>query len=327
MIRTALTGIFASDPTPIVALPACAWTLSAAMALGRRCRVLSSCALHAAWCAPCGELSRVIDADERRRLDRQSELAHLGRMMQLGQMSAAIAHELRQPLTAIICSAQAGQRYLRSAEAGGPEVKEIIDDILQAGEHARAVIERLQAMSRQGPIQLRAVEINEIVTDTLVLLESDLALRQLRVILMLTDDLPRVRGDAVQLKQVVSNLVLNACDAMAQPGVETRSLLIQTSRDEHGLVLISVTDSGVGLSDDALATLFRPFHSSKLHGIGLGLAICRSIAETHSGEITGANNPGAPGATFTLKLPAAVEAEATGSSSSHETVSDHLHRG
>ena len=235
--------------------------------------------------------------------DEWNRLAHRSRISQLGEMSAAIAHEVRQPLATIVLTGQAAKRELANNRLDQTAFVEVLDDIVKAGEHAGDVIQRLQAMTRLTPTPFQEIEVNALVTDALDFFKRDLALRDVNATLKLSPGLPHVRGDAVQLRQVLGNLIRNSCDAMSQGESRERNIVLATFRGPAGQVCLAVEDSGPGLSAAALEKLFLPFQSMKPNGVGIGLGICRRIASAHHGEISGKNNSSGVGATFVLSLP------------------------
>ncbi|MDB6092863.1 MAG: nodV [Verrucomicrobia bacterium] len=236
-------------------------------------------------------------------VEEEGDRARSGRLSHLSEMSAVIAHELRQPLAAIICSAHAANRYMANSDSKMANVGEMLDDIISAGEHAESVIERLQAMARREPVEYRSVDLNGIVGDTVRMLKNDFAMRTVTVREELAENLSLTFGDVVQLKQVIGNLLLNACDAMDGIPADERVITVRTFRRAQDQIALAVLDGGVGLSPEIQKNLFRPFHSGKADGVGIGLAISRTIAIAHRGEIYGTNNPGGRGALFTLVLP------------------------
>ena len=251
-------------------------------------------------------ITLIRDITERRRAEHEivaqrRQLAHLGRVAVVGEMSGALAHELNQPLTAILANARAAQRMLLRDRVDVPELRAILDDIVADDLRAGSVIHRVRALIRKGDVGPQQVVANEIVSEVLELAHSDLIQREVRVTTRLAASLPAVPGDRVQLQQVVLNLIVNACDAMADNSPPERTLAISTS-DEGAAVRISVSDRGTGISGESVETVFEPFVTSKEHGLGLGLAICRSIVNAHGGRMWAVNNPDR-GATFHLLLP------------------------
>ncbi len=236
-----------------------------------------------------------LDSREQRR-----ELAHLTRVATLGELSGAMAHELSQPLTAILSNAQAAQRLLARPSPDLREINDILGDIADDDRRAGEVIQRLRAMLRKDEPQFVPLDLNDLIRDVLLLERSDLIARSVVVVTELADDLPLVRGDRVQLQQVVLNLVLNACEAMSATRVGQRRIVLITARDQEGAQL-DVVDHGTGIPADALERVFEPFFTTKKQGLGLGLSICRSIVETHGGRLWASNNEES-GATFHLAL-------------------------
>ena len=232
----------------------------------------------------------------------RSALAHMTRVSTLGQMSAAIAHQLSQPLTAILSNAEAARQLLAREPLDMGELRAICDDIVNADHHASEVIRRLGALFKRGELELQRLDLNDLLRETLELAHTDLVIRHVPLVTELAPDLPPILGGRVQLQQIFLNLLVNAADAMSETKEEKRRLLVRTevlSRD----VRVLVTDSGQGIAPADLARLFDPFWSSKSGGMGMGLSICRSIADAHRGTLIAFNNPDA-GATFCLTLPA-----------------------
>ena len=255
----------------------------------------------------------VRDITERQRAEREiamqrSELAHLGRVALLGELSGALAHELNQPLAAILANARAAQRMLAREDLDIEEFRAILDDIVADDRRAGAVIHRVRALIRKDETELQPVPPNDLVTDVLELAHSDLIQRAVVVSTRLASTLPTVQADRVQLQQVLLNLIVNACDAMADNPASARALVITTGT-RGSAVRISISDSGSGITTEPIDKVFEPFVTSKRHGLGLGLAICRSIVDAHGGRMWAVNNRG-NGATFHVLLPGAATADA-----------------
>jgi PAS domain S-box-containing protein len=253
----------------------------------------------------------VRDLTERQRAEREiamqrSELAHLGRVALLGELSGTLAHELNQPLAAILANARAAQRMLACEDLNVPEFRAILDDIVSDDRRAGAVIQRVRALIRKDETELQPVPPNDLVTDVLELAHSDLIQRAVAVSTRLAPTLPTVHADRVQLQQVLLNLIVNACDAMADHPPGTRVLVITTAA-RGSAVRISISDSGTGITTEPIDAVFQPFVTSKRQGLGLGLAICRSIVDAHGGRMWAVNNRGG-GATFHVLLPEAATA-------------------
>ncbi len=246
------------------------------------------------------------------------------RIAQLGELTAAIAHELRQPLAAMALSAQAARHYSSPTLSRRALVGELLDDIIQAGRQADAVVQRLQGLLRREPVRQGPVDLNEVVTLTLVSLQRELVLSGAGCRVQLQENLPRVSGDPVQLGQVVAHLVVNACDAMASAPAAERLVMVRTWRGSAGEACLAVGDRGMGLAPEVRDTLFQPVPTAKSGRLGLGLAYCRTIAVAHGGTIAGENHPDGPGSVFTLTLPAPVPAP---ESSPHDPAEHHIYRG
>ena len=251
-----------------------------------------------------------IDVTERRTeqqvsLQRQQELTHLSRVSMLGGLSGAIAHELNQPLTAILSNANAAQRFLAQGEAGLAEVREILGDIAIEGRRAAEIIRRLRVLMRPGVGPRNLLNLNDLLLETLGLLSHELLVRHVTVNTVLEPSLPRVNADRVQLQQVLINLITNACDAMQDIPAVQRQVSLRT---EHVLgqgARVSIVDNGPGIPIEIIDKVFESFFTTKPSGMGLGLAVCRSILVAHEGRIWAENNDGA-GATFHFSLPAAA---------------------
>ena len=239
-------------------------------------------------------LVSVVDITERRRVEQatarqRDELAHLSRVAMLGELSGSLAHELNQPLTAILSNAQAAQRFLAHSPPRLDKLGEILADIVKSDHRAGAVIQRLRSLLRKEEAQRDPLDINDVVEESLRLMRSDLMNRRVVVNTDLDEALPTVSGDRNQLQQVLLNLVINGCDAM-DGQKEDRRLLVRTRATAQGNVEISIADRGAGIPPVDLERVFEPFVTTKSHGLGLGLAICRSIVEAHGGRLWATNN-------------------------------------
>ena len=221
----------------------------------------------------------------------------------MGELTASLAHELNQPLTAILNNAQVAQRLLAAEAVDVAEMREILNDIVSDDKRAADVIRRLRLLLKKGDLEYVSLDLNEVVTEVARLVMSDAAIRNISMRLETAADLPRVRGDRVQLQQVVLNLVLNGLDAMREPGSREGSLVIRTLSDGAGLVGVAVQDAGPGISQKDADHIFNALYTTKADGIGMGLAIARTIVDAHGGRLTAANNAEG-GATFEFTLPA-----------------------
>jgi PAS domain S-box-containing protein len=236
------------------------------------------------------------DADRHR-----SYATHLTRVSMLGELSGAVAHELNQPLTAIMSNAQAAQRMLSRPSVDLIELKNTIRDIIDDDSRAGEVIRHLRALLTRSDAKFERLDLNKILTDVLTLTRADLVIRQVRTVKQLAPDAPIVYGDHIQLQQVFLNLILNACEALMTNESGDRVLTVSTMRN-NGTVEAIFSDNGPGFSRETMDRLFEPFFTTKEHGIGLGLPISRSIMTAHRGEVWAANNTEG-GAEFHVKLP------------------------
>jgi signal transduction histidine kinase len=255
---------------------------------------------------------------------RREELAHAQRVATLGELSASLAHEITQPLTAIATNAQAARRMLGTPAAGG-ELKEALDDITGDAERAGSIVRRVRAMVRKRPGEHQPVDINATVIEVTTILRRDIAQADISLQLRLAEDLPRVLGDAVQLQQVVLNLVVNACQAMADVVDGPRVLRIETAQPQPGRIEITVVDTGAGVVAPELERMFEPFVSSKAEGLGMGLSINRSIVEAHGGHIAATRNRDR-GLTLRVTLPTARDGHADLRSPSRHPGPDEVRR-
>jgi signal transduction histidine kinase len=230
------------------------------------------------------------------------QLTHLARVNMLGELSGSLVHELSQPLTAILGNAHAAQLLLEHAEPDLNQLRDILGDIVADDERGGEVIRRLRLLLKRGEVQFQPLRVNELVEEVLKLLRSELVERGVTAQAKLAPGLPVLQADRVQLQQVLINLVTNACDAMADMPPEARALTIRTALDGDDVVLISVCDAGPGIAEGKLEQVFEPFFTSKANGVGLGLSVCRTIADAHGGKLWAEHNP-LRGAMFHLLLP------------------------
>lgn len=232
----------------------------------------------------------------------RKELAHLSRVSTLGEFAGALAHELNQPLTAMLSNAQAGQRFLKQDTPDMNEITDILGDITEDAKRAGDIIHGMRAMFRKDvSAEKEPVDLNDVVRQVLSLLHSEIVGRKIRMDLRLAETLPVTNASRVEVQQVLMNLILNGLDAMKAQ--ETPSCLTITTVREEDRIILSVKDNGPGIREDLLERLFEPFVSTKSGGLGLGLAISRSLMERFGGELVGRNDP-AGGAVFHMKLPA-----------------------
>jgi len=236
---------------------------------------------------------------------KRAELEHVARVATLGALTSTLTHELRQPLTAILSNSSAGVRLLDAPEPDLLEVRSALTEIRDVTERAGEVIGGLRAMLKRdsSSTSMTIVDVNHVIRMVERIVHGDASLHRVTVQLELSPDLCPVKGDSVQLQQVILNLMLNAFSAMS--GIEldgTRRLVVRTRPHGASYVLVEVQDSGMGIAADPLDSIFEPFTTSKPEGLGLGLSICRSIIENHGGRISAANNPDR-GATLSILLP------------------------
>jgi PAS domain S-box-containing protein len=253
-------------------------------------------------------LSIVRDITARKRAEHEADahrrtLAHLSRVAMLGELSGALAHELSQPLTAVLSNAQAARYLLNRHPLDVEQLTAALDDIIRNDQRAGAVIDRLRALLRKGDTALQRVNVNDVARDVIELASGELMSRRVAVRSTFAPAIRPVLGDRVQLQQVVLNLVLNACDAMTQTHVTERVLALSTATDD-GFVELVVSDRGTGVPDGQLERVFEPFVTFREQGLGIGLAITRSIVTAHGGSIRAENNAEG-GATFRCLLPVA----------------------
>jgi PAS domain S-box-containing protein len=260
---------------------------------------------------PLRMLGVVLDISRRKQAEleaqqRRDELTHLSRVTLLGELSGALAHELNQPLAAILSNAQAAQRFLAQGASGLSEVRDILGDIVDADKRAGEVIQRLRLLLKKGEMQRQPLAVNDVVQEVLKLLHGDLLNQHIAVGVELAPQLPAVLGDRVQLQQVLLNLLLNGCEAMARGAADGRRLHVRSAWTQDA-VEVSVCDRGPGIPPEHIESIFEPFFTTKVHGIGLGLAVCRTIISAHGGRLWAVNNA-AGGAGFYVALPAYADA-------------------
>jgi two-component system sensor kinase FixL len=235
----------------------------------------------------------------------RQELAHFSRVSTIGELAASLAHELNQPLTGALANARAALRLLEATPPDLVEVRSTLSDIVDDNKRAAEVIRRLRGLLRKGEVQLSVLDLNGLIRDVAKLLSSDAIIRSIAVRLELDPNPLFVSGDAVQLQQVVLNLLLNAMEAMAECPADGRMISVRTESTEAETVHVSVQDAGPGLGEGTQDLIFEPFYTTKPSGVGMGLAISKSIIEAHGGRIWATDNATA-GATFHFWLPLAA---------------------
>jgi PAS domain S-box-containing protein len=227
---------------------------------------------------------------ERRYRELQTELAHASRLATMGQLSASIAHEINQPIAAVVANANAGLRWLGARPPNLEQARQALARIVRDGKRAGEVIERVRALVKRAPSRHERFDINKAIREIIVLTQAELQRNGIRLETRLGDGLPLVPGDRVQLQQVITNLIVNAVDAMSGIGGGPRELTIVSNGDDLNNLAVEVRDTGPGLNMADLDRLFRSFYTTKPHGMGMGLAISRSIIEAHDGHLSAAPN-------------------------------------
>jgi PAS domain S-box-containing protein len=245
-------------------------------------------------------------ASEQRLLDAQMELARVTRVTTLGELTASIAHEVNQPLAAVVANAEACLRWLNRATPDLDAVRRSVEWLIDDSHRASEVIRRVRALARKSDTEKVRLNVNDVIRETVGLMQREVFSHQVSLRLELAPVLPAILGDRVQLQQVIINLVMNGIEAMQSVTDRPRELLIRSGQDEEQLVFVSVTDCGVGISAENADRLFNAFFTTKSSGMGMGLSICRSIMEVHGGRLwASANIP--HGATFRFTLPAIAD--------------------
>ena len=238
----------------------------------------------------------------------QADLAHANRLSTMGQLTASIAHEVNQPITATVINAQAGLRWLSTQPPNFDEVGAALAAILKEGTRAGEVIGRIRTLVKKAPPQQQPFAINDAILEVMTMTRAEAAKDGVSVQTKLADGLPLVQGDRVQLQQVILNLVVNAIEAMRNSGEENNELLVCTQKAEPDGVLVEVRDSGPGFATPAVERVFEAFYTTKASGLGLGLSICRSIVEAHNGRLWASQNE-PRGAAFHFTVPVQPWAE------------------
>jgi signal transduction histidine kinase len=237
------------------------------------------------------------------------EIAHAGRVSLLGSLSSSLAHELRQPLSAILINSQAAEMMLKQPSPELEEVRKIVADIVRDDRRAAEVIDSMSKLLKRRELEFAQVSVDALVRDVAALLKADAAARGVALTCGCEPELPPVRGDRVHLSQVLINMVVNAMDAVAAQPPTQRQVALRASALEDGRVEFQVTDTGTGVPEHILGRIFEPFFTTKATGMGMGLSVSRTIAEAHGAELWAENSLDG-GATFHLRLPAFACAEA-----------------
>lgn len=262
---------------------------------------------------PAAVLQINTDITERKRaaenlVSMQNQLAHMARVTTMGELAASIAHEINQPLAAVVTNGNACLRWMTLAEPNLDEARAAVTAIVQQGKRASDIIARIRAFMTKRPPQMSQLEINGLVREVLNLIDHEVQRNKVALRTELAGDVAVVVGDRVQLQQVVLNLLMNAVEATCAAAGSPKEVLV-TSRNDTGRVIVAIQDTGVGIDPENLDRLFNPFFTTKPHGMGMGLAISRSTIQSHGGRLWAASNPGR-GATFQFTLPAQVSVPA-----------------
>ena len=255
---------------------------------------------------PVGILETNNDISERKQAEEalrnaQAELAHVTRVSTLGELTASIAHEVNQPLAAIVTNGEVSLRWLDRAEPDMNEVRVAVGDMVGSARRASEVIQRLRRLYKRVEPRKEHLEIDKVVSEAVSLLQGELRSQGVSLRLEIPPALPQVSGDPVQLQQVVINLAVNGIDAMADIGDRQRELMVR-ARQEGVEIIVEVKNSGTGINPGDEERVFDTFFTTKFDGMGMGLSICRSIIEGHGGRLWASRNAG-PGATFNFALP------------------------
>jgi C4-dicarboxylate-specific signal transduction histidine kinase len=234
--------------------------------------------------------------------DAQMELAHVTRVTTLGELAVSIAHEVNQPLAAVVANAEACLRWLDRGPPDLDAARRSVEWVIDDGNRASEVIRRVRALANKTDLEKVPLDVNDVVREVIALVQPRITSHQVSLRIELAPALPMILGDRVQLQQVMINLMMNGIEAMQSVMDRPRELVIRSSRDETQQVLVSVTDFGVGIAAENADRLFNAFFTTKSSGMGMGLSICRSIMEAHDGRLWAtANIP--HGATFQFTLP------------------------
>jgi signal transduction histidine kinase len=252
-----------------------------------------------------GAMAAAVQVFKERIIERertQAELAHFNRVATVGQLTASIAHEVNQPISAAVINAEAALRWLGAHPPNVDEVRQALTLIAADGKRAGDIISRIRALIKKAPPPKSRFGLNEAVLDVVALVRNEVLRHRVSLQTQLAGDLPQIEGDRIQLQQVILNLIVNAIEAMASLDEGARELQISTEADAVGDVLVSVQDSGLGFEASSVDHVFEAFYTTKPHGIGMGLAICQSIVAAHGGRMWAtANKP--RGAIFQFTLP------------------------
>jgi len=244
-------------------------------------------------------------------LELRSNLAHTDRVTVLGQLASALAHELSQPLGAILRNAEAGEILLQQAAPDLEELRAIVTDILRDDQRAGQVIDRLRSLLKRRSVELQPIDLPGLIAEVLSLVRTDAATRKVKLICAAGPGLPLVRGDRIHLQQVLLNLLLNAMDALTDGVPSQPCIQVSVHQPNSGIIEVRISDNGPGIPDAALARLFEPFFTTKATGMGMGLAVSQTIIAAHQGKLWAENRPEG-GACFCFTLPVAPGGKGNG---------------
>jgi C4-dicarboxylate-specific signal transduction histidine kinase len=253
-----------------------------------------------------------MDITERKRAEEalrraQADLAHVSRVTTMGELTASLAHEVNQPIAAAVTDANTCLRWLTRDHPDVEEARAAAMRIVKDGTRAAEIISRIRLLFKKGTTEREPVDVNDVVREMIVLLRSEATRHSVFLRTELAEDLPQIMGDRVQLQQVIMNLIMNSIDAMEDVD-GTRELTLKSQRAENEQLLVSVSDTGVGLPPQQADQIFNAFFTTKPHGTGMGLRISRSIVESHGGRLWAANT--CPrGASFCFTLPTQAETQ------------------
>jgi two-component system sensor kinase FixL len=247
------------------------------------------------------QITAISDRSTCREVDRSHE-EHLARVASLGELAGSLAHELKQPLTAILFNAQAAQKFMESEVINAADLRDALEDIVTDNCRANELMQKIRTLVRKGDIEFRPLNVGDVVRDVAVLVHSDAMARGVRASFDIAENLTMVCGDRVQLQQVVLNVLVNAFDAVKERAPAERVVETTVREEPDGGVRITVKDCGAGLTVDTMQKIFKAFFTTKPQGLGLGLSISRSIITGHGGRLWAENNAG-KGASFHIALP------------------------
>jgi PAS domain S-box-containing protein len=281
---------------------------------------------------PSGDLvefvGTIIDVSDRRQAEKererlreaQADLAHASRMTTMGELTASLAHEVNQPITAVVNGASTCIRWLTRDDPDLGEAREAASGVIRNAKRAADIINRIRSISKKGESKRQLVDVNELIGEMIALLRNEANRYSISIRTDLDTELPKVMADSVQVQQVMMNLIMNSIDAMKNVD-RTRELVVQSRRAEDQYLMISVSDCGLGLPAEQEKQIFDAFFTTKPHGLGMGLRISRSIVESHGGRLWAANNsPHGASFSFTLPIPIGVSEQRSKPSDAHTNV-------